>query len=327
MKSITCTQCGFVSWAAPEGRCKSCGQLLAAAQPAYQQAPGSREPQGSQGHWQPPQDAQGSWEQQGAQDSWQPHGAQEQWGPQDQQGHWDNQGSAYYSYGSPPKPSKGMATASLVLGVIGFFTFGVVLVGAVLGLILGVVALNRANSQPAVYGGRGVAIGGIVTNALAALSVFPLAIIMAIAIPNLLASRRAANEASAIRGLREVIAAQSTYSSTVGGGNFGTLAELRQSGLLEKNLAGGFRNGYRFTVLAFDGGCEARAVPMTYGQTGVRSFYLSYDGSDVRGEDKNGGPAEETDPLIGARSLRRPDDLYDPSPRTAPPNPMLIPQR
>jgi len=137
MKSITCTQCGFVSWAAPEGRCKSCGQFLAAAQPAYQHAPaGSWEPQGAQPSWEQQQghhasweqqEAQGSWEQQGSQDSWGQH--EQHWGPQDQQGHWEQQHAPYYSYGVQPKLSKGMATASLVLGVIGLLTFGLVQIG------------------------------------------------------------------------------------------------------------------------------------------------------------------------------------------------------
>jgi type IV pilus assembly protein PilA len=43
-------------------------------------------------------------------------------------------------------------------------------------------------------------------------------IIAAIAIPNLLASRRAANEASAISALRTLTSAQATYQATVGGG-------------------------------------------------------------------------------------------------------------
>jgi prepilin-type N-terminal cleavage/methylation domain-containing protein len=48
-------------------------------------------------------------------------------------------------------------------------------------------------------------------------------IIAAIAIPNLLASRRAANEASAISALRTIGTAQSTSSSTLGDGDYGTL--------------------------------------------------------------------------------------------------------
>lgn len=331
MKSITCTQCGFVSWAAPEGRCKSCGQILGAAQPAYQHAQGSWEPQSHQSSWEPQQDAQGSWEQQGAQDSWQPHDAQghweseEHWGTQDQQGQWSQQHEPYYSYGVQPKQSKGMATASLVLGIIGIFTFGLLAVGAVVGLILGVVALKRSNREPSVYGGRGVAIGGIVTNALGVLTIFPLAIVLAIAIPNILASRRAANEASAIHGVREIIAAEEVYASTDGGGSTGTLAELSKGDLIGKELAGGFRHGYRFRVVAFEGGCEVRAMPMTYGQTGVRSFYASCGDPEVRGADKNGGPAEETDPRLDSPDFPLPERSYDPAQRGVRPNPMLMP--
>jgi prepilin-type N-terminal cleavage/methylation domain-containing protein len=45
-----------------------------------------------------------------------------------------------------------------------------------------------------------------------------IAIVAAIAIPNLLASRRAANEASAISSLRTIHSSQATYQATIGGG-------------------------------------------------------------------------------------------------------------
>ncbi|HEX7317873.1 MAG TPA: prepilin-type N-terminal cleavage/methylation domain-containing protein [Pyrinomonadaceae bacterium] len=62
-------------------------------------------------------------------------------------------------------------------------------------------------------------------------------IIAAIAIPNLLASRRAANEASAISALRTIGTAQSTYSSTFGNGNYGTMANLKSSKLIDTQIA------------------------------------------------------------------------------------------
>jgi hypothetical protein len=326
MKSITCTQCGFVSWAAPEARCKSCGQLLAAAQPAYQHAQGAWGPQGPQGAWGPQGGAQGSWAQQGTEDSWeQQPDPQGQWEPQGQQGQWDYQGAPYYPYGAQAGQSKGMATASLVLGIIGLLTFGLLMVGAVVGLILGIRALRKASSEPSVYGGKGVAIGGIVTNALGLLSVFPLAIVLAIAVPNLLAARRAANEASAVHGVREIVAAEELYASTDGAGSTGTLAELSKGELIGKELASGFRNGYRFRVVAFEGGCEVRAMPMTYGQTGIRSFYASCAEAEVRGADKNGGPAEQTDPRLDAPAFPLPERSYDPPQRGVRPNPMLMP--
>src|SRR5215217_6510669 len=47
-------------------------------------------------------------------------------------------------------------------------------------------------------------------------------IIAAIAIPNLLASRRAANEGSAQSSLRTIHSAQATYQATAGNGAFAT---------------------------------------------------------------------------------------------------------
>ncbi|MDX6692720.1 MAG: type pilus assembly protein PilA, partial [Blastocatellia bacterium] len=46
-------------------------------------------------------------------------------------------------------------------------------------------------------------------------------IIAAIAIPNLLASRRAANEGSAQSSLRTLHSSEATFQATVGNGNFG----------------------------------------------------------------------------------------------------------
>ena len=45
-------------------------------------------------------------------------------------------------------------------------------------------------------------------------------IIAAIAIPNLLASRRAANEGSAQQSLRTMSSAEATYQSTAGAGSY-----------------------------------------------------------------------------------------------------------
>src|SRR2546423_6961083 len=54
-------------------------------------------------------------------------------------------------------------------------------------------------------------------------------IIAAIAIPNLLASKRAANEGSAQSSLRTVHSSEVVYQSTAGNGSFGDLSALRTS--------------------------------------------------------------------------------------------------
>ena len=77
-------------------------------------------------------------------------------------------------------------------------------------------------------------------------------IIAAIAIPNLLASRKAANEAAAIGTLRTVISSEATYQSTVGAGKYGDSADLGPSGakLIDAVVADSTKekSGYKFTI-------------------------------------------------------------------------------
>src|SRR5437764_10190965 len=72
-------------------------------------------------------------------------------------------------------------------------------------------------------------------------------IIAAIAIPNLIKSKMAANEASAVGSLRTINTAEQTYSSTYGTG-FTDLATLGSSGIVDAVLAGGKKSGYSLTA-------------------------------------------------------------------------------
>lgn len=75
-------------------------------------------------------------------------------------------------------------------------------------------------------------------------------IIAAIAIPNLLAARRSANEGSAISSLRTLHGAQMTYASTAGNGRYTDLATLAlpDVSLIDSVLGAGAKSGYDFTV-------------------------------------------------------------------------------
>jgi prepilin-type N-terminal cleavage/methylation domain-containing protein len=112
-------------------------------------------------------------------------------------------------------------------------------------------------------------------------------IIAAIAIPNLLASRRAANEGSAQSSLRTVFSAQATYQATSGNGAFaGNLATLNGVNLIDSVLSSGTKSGYDFAVVDQAGlGSAAvfgaKCLPtITSGvsQTGTRRFGLTEDG-------------------------------------------------
>ena len=109
-------------------------------------------------------------------------------------------------------------------------------------------------------------------------------IIAAIAIPNLLASRRAANEGSAQQSLRTISSAEATYQSTAGNGSYGTLAMLGSQSMVDSVLASGTKSGYLFTMNPIAGPPAqfwAYALPATtsgVGATGTRRFAIAEDG-------------------------------------------------
>src|SRR6202166_1566832 len=117
-------------------------------------------------------------------------------------------------------------------------------------------------------------------------------IIAAIAIPNLLRSKMAANEASAVGSMRTLNTAAVTYSTTYGGypaglSNMGpaTPATSTSADLVDSVLAGGTKSGYKFS---WSGGTPdasgniqsyaAFASPITAGTTGQRYFYSDQSG-------------------------------------------------
>ena len=79
-------------------------------------------------------------------------------------------------------------------------------------------------------------------------------IISAIAVPNLLASKRAANEGSAIASVRSITSAQATFHATTGAGLYGSLANLNIAGLVDSKLSGSTiaapKSGYAFAAAA-----------------------------------------------------------------------------
>src|SRR5215216_490297 len=100
----------------------------------------------------------------------------------------------YDSWNQPDEgQKKGLAIFSLVLGILSFFTFGLLGVGAITGIILAAVAMSKVKREPWKYGGRGMAIAGLTLSIISLVSVVPVGIIASIAIPNLLAARMAAN--------------------------------------------------------------------------------------------------------------------------------------
>ena len=121
-------------------------------------------------------------------------------------------------------------------------------------------------------------------------------IIAAIAIPNLLAARRSANEGSAASSLRTIHGASATYQATTGNGNFpagdGTdaagLSTLNANNLVDSVLGAGTKSGYDFTYESFE--FEVGTNPASFScvadpqqvtgitMTGTRAFGIATDG-------------------------------------------------
>ena len=116
-------------------------------------------------------------------------------------------------------------------------------------------------------------------------------IIAAIAIPNLLRSRIAANEASAVGSIRTINTSEVTYASTYPNVGFGSLSQLggaggsaTGAGLLDAVLASAVKSGYAFAVVT--SGATGTGPATIYSvtgdpqnsQTGQRHFYSDQSG-------------------------------------------------
>jgi len=111
-------------------------------------------------------------------------------------------------------------------------------------------------------------------------------IIAAIAIPNLLRSRMAANEASAVGSLRTLNTAAVQYNTTYGIGFPDALSDLAPStsadstaaDLIDSVLASGTKSGYSFTWAGGGDTYSIAAAPTAPGTTGQRTFFTDQSG-------------------------------------------------
>jgi type IV pilus assembly protein PilA len=108
-----------------------------------------------------------------------------------------------------------------------------------------------------------------------------IALLAAIAIPNLLRARLQSNESVAQAALKTIVAAEVTYRTA--NPAYGTLAELGAPSAgptyIDTALATGTRSGYAFT--ATDIGPETfqiSAVPLAANSTGASSYCVTEDG-------------------------------------------------
>lgn len=154
---------------------------------------------------------------------------------------------------SPAMPAdsktSGLAITSLILGLFFFL-----LPAAILAIVLGHISRSQIRESRGRLKGAGLALAGLVLGYIGS-SMIPFLIVAAIAIPNLLRAKVAANEAGAVGSLRTLNTAVLTYSSTYdhfpaalenlsppADGN----ASKEHADLIDAELARGRKSGYLF---------------------------------------------------------------------------------
>jgi type IV pilus assembly protein PilA len=188
----------------------------------------------------------------------------------------------------PPAPgpiiapqTSGKAIASLIFGIINVFPLCIV------AIVLGHISLSQIKKSAGRLKGEGLAIAGLILGYLGLVVIPFILIVAAIAIPNLLRAKIAANEASAAGSVRNLVSAEVSYQSLHSQAGFTcNLSELGSAGLINSTLASGRRSGYVFVLQ----NCTAEkegdpashfqivASPLTYNQTGVRQFCADESG-------------------------------------------------
>jgi len=185
--------------------------------------------------------------------------------------------------------NSGKATASLVCGII-FFMWPLTAIAAV---ILGHLALSDIKKSAGRLAGQGMAIAGLVLGYIGIAAIPFILIIAAIAIPNLLRARTAANEASAVGTLRTYNTAMVAYASACP--DIGYPASLENLGPggkdcnhldvvdLQLGVQIPVKNGYRFFytregTVAGKTSYGLAADPVAPGTSGVRHFFTDESG-------------------------------------------------
>ncbi|HXA78804.1 MAG TPA: DUF4190 domain-containing protein [Candidatus Acidoferrales bacterium] len=215
-------------------------------------------------------------------------------------------GHAFVPPYSGPTETSGKAIGSFVCGIL-FFIFP----SAVVAIILGHLSLSDIRKAGGRLIGDGWATTGLILGYLG-VAFIPIALIIAaIAIPNLMRAKIAANEASAVGAVRSVETAAYAYAATYENGFPPSLAAMGESStghsncnhaqLLDPILTTGRKDGYAFSYIALPAmvdpeppdtpqasanGCAVRggtgftinADPVTRGTTGLRSFFADETG-------------------------------------------------
>ena len=178
--------------------------------------------------------------------------------------------------------TSGMAIASLVCGILNVFPLSAV------AIVLGHISLSQIKKSAGQIQGRGLAIAGLVLGYLGIVAIPFILIIAAIAVPNVLKAKNAANEASAAHSVRMIATAERAYSAQNPTRGFTcNLADLNSAGLSDSDLLSGQKHGYVFAlqnctvestgtpVTKF----QVTAIPSSLNTTGRKAFCADETGA------------------------------------------------
>lgn len=169
--------------------------------------------------------------------------------------------------------TSGKAIASLVCGILHVFPLFIV------AIVLGHMSLSEIKKSSGRLKGEGIALAGLILGYLGIIFIPIILIVAAIAIPNLLRAKIAANEASAAASVRELLSAEISYQATHQDAGF-TCSFSNFSGQIDSKLTSGFKNGYTFFLqnctAEKQGGpiskFQITAVPKVPNASGRRAF-------------------------------------------------------
>ena len=148
-------------------------------------------------------------------------------------------------------------------------------------------------------------------------------VLAVIAVPNLIRSKIAANEASAIQTVRQISTAEMTYNNSyptigfspdlasLGGPAAGCTPDSTHACILDSAVVSGNKSGYKFFAAGFVGAgitanttFVASSAPMNFNTSGVRMFCLATDDGAVRWKQgSSGAPPAPDVPACIAYSL------------------------
>ena len=190
----------------------------------------------------------------------------------------------------------GKATGSLILGILSLLCFS--FLAGIPAVILGHISRKNIRQSMGRLKGDGMALAGMIMGYISFAAIPLMLIIAAIAIPNLLRAKLAANDSAAASRVRTLNTAQVTYSTTYPAKGYARNLEALGPGvsgqcaagggtesaacLIDRSLSSGSRDGFRYNVTAFCGSDDVctdyivTATPVN-DNTGTKSYCSTSD--------------------------------------------------